>query len=82
MKQRFNIDKLTERIQNSLKFNFKDFSGHAKSKEEKVIVIVSFLAMLELARQGILKVAQENNFEDIMIEKFTSLEVEEELEIN
>jgi segregation and condensation protein A len=83
------IDKLTERIQNSLKLNFKDFSmpktgkqSNDLSKEEKVIVIVSFLAMLELARQGILKVAQENNFEDIMIEKFTSLEVEEELEIN
>lgn len=69
------IDKLTERIQKSLKFNFKEFSGHAQSKEEKVVVIVSFLAMLELARQGVLRVAQDNNFEDIIIEK-------EELEIN
>lgn len=65
------IDKLTERIQNSIKFNFKEFSGGAKNKEEKVVVIVSFLAMLELARQGVLRVAQDNNFEDIIIEKET-----------
>lgn len=69
------IDKLTKRIENSLKLNFKEFSGVAISKEEKVVVIVSFLAMLELARQGVLRVAQDNNFEDIIIEK-------EELEIN
>lgn len=70
------IDKLTDRIQSSLRLNFKEFSmptgrqaGKAMDKEEKVIVIVSFLAMLELVRQGILSVAQENNFEDIIIEK-------------
>ena len=63
------IDRLTDRIKNSLKMNFKEFSGHAKTKEEKVFVIVSFLAMLELVRQGMLKAAQENNFEDIIIEK-------------
>jgi segregation and condensation protein A len=63
------IDKLTERIQNSLQFNFKEFAGVAKTKEEKVVVIVGFLAMLELVRQGILNVIQENNFEDILIEK-------------
>lgn len=69
------IDKLTERIQNSMKMNFKEFSGHAKTREERVTVIVSFLAMLELVRQGILHAAQENNFEDILIEKQT-IEVE------
>lgn len=63
------IDKLTDRIQNSLKMNFKDFSGSAKNKEEKVIVIVGFLAMLELIRQGILDAVQENDFEDIIIER-------------
>ena len=63
------IDKLTDRIKDSLKMNFREFSGGAKTKEEKVFVIVSFLAMLELVRQGMLKVAQENNFEDIIIEK-------------
>jgi len=63
------IDKLTKRIENSLKFNFKEFAGKAETKEERVVVIVGFLAMLELVRQGILSVAQENNFEDIIISK-------------
>ncbi|MEI8269846.1 MAG: segregation/condensation protein A [bacterium] len=63
------IDKLTERITSSLKMNFKDFAGKAQTKEEKVNVIVGFLAMLELVRNGILNAVQENNFEDIMIEK-------------
>ncbi|HAS80527.1 TPA: hypothetical protein DD445_00760 [Candidatus Nomurabacteria bacterium] len=63
------IDKLTERIEGALKMSFKDFSGAIKTREEKVVVIVGFLAMLELIRQGILHAVQENNFEDIMIEK-------------
>ena len=69
------INKLTDRIQTSLTMNFKDFSGHssgsgrAVSKEERVVVIVGFLAMLELIRNGILNAIQENNFEDIIIEK-------------
>lgn len=63
------IGNLTERIQNSIKMNFRDFAGKAQTKEEKVFVIVGFLAMLELVRQGILSVAQENSFEDIIIEK-------------
>ncbi len=63
------IDKLTERIKSSLKMNFKDFAGKAETKEERVIVIVGFLAMLELVRNGILNAVQENNFEDIIIEK-------------
>lgn len=63
------IDKLTQRIQDSMKFNFKEFSGEAKTKEEKIFVIVGFLAMLELVKDGILNVMQENNFQDIIIEK-------------
>ncbi len=70
------IDKLTERIQSSLKMNFKDFAclpagrqDVPMTKEERVVVIVGFLAMLEMVRQGILSVVQENNFEDIIIEK-------------
>jgi segregation and condensation protein A len=63
------IDKLTERIQSSLKTSFKSFTGKATTREEKVFVIVGFLAMLELVRNGILHVVQENNFEDILIEK-------------
>jgi len=70
------IDKLTERIEESVKMSFRDFSGgRATTKEEKVVVIISFLAMLELVRQGILSVIQDNNFDEIFIEK---LEKEEE----
>ena len=72
------IDKLTERIQNSLKMNFRDFTGKAVTKEERVVVIIGFLAMLELMRQGILNAMQENNFEDIIIEK-QELIIEEDL---
>lgn len=61
------IGKLTERIQASIKTSFKDFAGKAKTREEKVFVIVGFLAMLELVRNGILHVVQDNNFEDIII---------------
>jgi segregation and condensation protein A len=64
------IEKLTGRIEETLKMSFKDFSGKIKTKEEKVVVIIGFLAMLELVRQGILNVMQENNFEDIIMEKY------------
>ena len=63
------ISKLTERIEKTLQISFKDFSGVAKTREEKVVVIIGFLAMLELVRQGILHVVQENIFEDIIIKK-------------
>ena len=63
------IDKLTERIKNSLKMNFKDFSGKVESKEEKIVVIVGFLAMLELIRKGILNAIQETDGGDIVMEK-------------
>ncbi|MCE9585173.1 segregation/condensation protein A [Candidatus Nomurabacteria bacterium] len=63
------IDKLTARIQEGLRMNFKEFAGSAQTKEERVVVIVGFLAMLELVRGGILNVIQDNNFEDIIIEK-------------
>ncbi len=63
------IRKLTERIQNSLEVSFKSFSGTARSREERVVVIIGFLAMLEMVRQGILHVTQESHFKDIIIKK-------------
>ncbi len=67
------IDKLTQRIQVSIKMSFKDFAGKASSgfysREEKVFMIVGFLAILELVRNGILQAVQENGFEDIIISK-------------
>ena len=64
------LDKLTDRIKNALTMSFKDFTGHGKGgKEEKVEVIVGFLAMLELVRQGIIHAVQESDGGDIIIEK-------------
>ncbi|MFA6353860.1 MAG: segregation/condensation protein A [Candidatus Paceibacterota bacterium] len=65
------IVKLTERIHDSLKMNFKDFSGNGKqvTREEKIEVIVGFLAMLELVRNGILDAIQEIDGGDIIMEK-------------
>jgi len=60
------IERLTERIKTSIKMSFKDFSGIGKA--EKVEVIVSFLAMLELVKQGMVRVNQDKHFEDISIE--------------
>ena len=59
------IDNLTKRITTGLRMSFKDFSaGH----KEKVNVIVSFLAMLELVKQGTIHVSQEDDFGDIHME--------------
>jgi len=60
------ITNLTKRVQSSLKMSFKDFSGIGKA--EKVNVIISFLAMLELVKQGIIEVNQKDKFEDIHME--------------
>jgi segregation and condensation protein A len=65
------ITSLTERVKTSLKMSFKQFASSHKTsevKEHKVHVIVSFLAMLELVKQGIIMVSQEKDFDDINIE--------------
>lgn len=60
------IDNLTNRITHGLKMKFSEFaSAH---KEERVNVIVSFLAMLELVKQGVIHVSQEDHFADIHME--------------
>ncbi len=56
------IDRLTKRMTSCLSMSFKKFVG---DKTEKVNVIVSFLAMLELVKGGVLQVKQNNNFEEI-----------------
>jgi segregation and condensation protein A len=60
------ISSLTTRIQSSIKLSFREFAK--VGKEERVNVIISFLAMLELVKQGIVSVKQNNQFEDIEIE--------------
>ena len=63
------IENLTKRITQSLKMSFKDFSRIGKA--DKVEVIVSFLAMLELVKQGIIQVRQDKDFQDIEMETQT-----------
>ncbi len=65
------IDNLTVRIQTAMQMSFKEFSGNnaPKNREEKVFVIVSFLAMLELIRNGILDAVQNDHSSDIIISK-------------
>ncbi len=63
------IVSLTSRIQSSIKMSFKSFSkDYAADKSQKVNLIVSFLAMLELVKQGIIDVTQEKHFDDIEME--------------
>lgn len=57
------IVSLTDRIKSSIKLSFKEFAK--VGKEERVNIIISFLAMLELVKQGIVTVKQDNQFEDI-----------------
>ena len=74
------INDLTNRIQNSINTSFREFTkgrSDMDEKEIKVTFIVSFLAMLELVREGIIDVIQNNNFEDIVMNK-----LEEPLEQN
>lgn len=59
------IDNLRARVEKSLKLSFRDFSG---DKGDKISVIVGFLAILELAKRGIVRVNQEKHFDDISIE--------------
>lgn len=64
------IDNLTTRIKGALRVSFHEFSGGRKvvSREEKVTVIVSFLAMLELVKQGVIEAMQEAKHGDIRME--------------
>lgn len=69
------INDLIERVKVSVKMSFRDFSkgnGSGNRKEEKVGVIVSFLAMLELVRQGFIDAVQDNDFGEINLEKMES----------
>ena len=59
------IGDLMERVQQTLSISFKDFVGGSR---EKVDVIVSFLGMLELVKQGAITVSQGDHFSDIQME--------------
>jgi len=63
------IESLRKRIQQNIQTNFKEFSG--KDKNERVHVVIHFLALLELIKQEMVKAHQETDFGDILIESDT-----------
>ncbi len=58
------MDRLAERVESAMTLSFKDFAG---SQKEKVEVIVSFLALLELVKQGAVAAEQFDTYGDIRI---------------
>jgi segregation and condensation protein A len=60
------IVNLTYKIKQSVNMNFKDFAK--VDKEERVNVVVSFLAMLELVKQGMIEANQKDDFGDIELQ--------------
>src|SRR3569623_1960087 len=62
------IGKMAQRVSSAFSLSFKDFSGHGKGTAVKGEVIVSFLALLELVKQGIIRATQSENHGDIMLE--------------
>jgi segregation and condensation protein A len=58
------MDDLKRRVEHAMTLSFKEFTG---SKGERVEMIVSFLALLELVKQGAVEAAQYDAFGDIRI---------------
>ncbi len=63
------MDTLLKRVQSAMTLSFKEFS---KGTAERVEVIVSFLALLELVKQGAVDAAQHESFSDIRITNTSS----------
>lgn len=60
------IENLKTRIEQQISFKFKEFTGDSK---ERTIIIVGFLAVLEMVKQGGVLVRQATHFTDIEIER-------------
>ncbi|MDE2071403.1 MAG: segregation/condensation protein A [Patescibacteria group bacterium] len=60
------IGRMAARISSALKLSFREFSRGSRERSE---VIVGFLALLELVKQGSIRARQEEHFGDIMLEK-------------
>ena len=72
------IANLTKRIQNGLAFHSRDLvdryrnaKSPAEKKEAKIFAVVSFIAILELVKNGIAKVLQDESFSNIELTKET-----------
>ncbi|HEY4501241.1 MAG TPA: ScpA family protein [Candidatus Paceibacterota bacterium] len=66
------MNRLAKRVQSAMTLSFKEFS---KSNKEKVEVIVSFLALLELVKQGAVAAEQYDTYGDIRISHTASASV-------
>ncbi len=64
------IQKMAGRVSSAFSVSFKEFSGLNKKQGEHIKheIIVSFLALLELVKQGIIKAHQGDHFSDITLE--------------
>ncbi len=58
------MDRLAKRVQSAMTISFKDFAG---GNREKIEVVVSFLALLELVKQGAVAAEQYGEHGDIRI---------------
>lgn len=61
------MKKLKERVENALSISFRDFGGDV-TKGDRATVIVSFIAILELVKDGSISVRQDKAFDDIAME--------------
>jgi segregation and condensation protein A len=62
------IERMAARVSSAFSLSFKEFSGHGRGQAQKGEVIVSFLALLELVKQGIIRATQSENHGDITLE--------------
>jgi len=74
------IDRLAKRVQSAMTLSFKEFSKSTKDPSNtlgasKIEVIVSFLALLELVKQGAVAAEQFNTYGDIRISHTASASV-------
>lgn len=67
------LKKLSQRIHSRLSLSFKEFTGHRRGapigQEERVSTVVTFIAMLELVRQGLVEAVERDD--DIYMEVAT-----------
>ena len=64
------IEDLASRIQSAISLKFSEFAP--RHREEKVSVIISFLGMLELVKQGVIDAQQDRHFQDINMQTTTT----------
>jgi len=60
------IDRLSMRVSDAVRLSFQEFAGDDPAKRHEVVV--GFLALLELVKEGIITVEQEGRFKDIIME--------------